>query len=164
MAQINEIKPEAVVITGDLYDGMDGFLEHLIDPINKLQAPKGIYYVTGNHETYLGVARTFESLKDTKIHILKDELINVDGLQIIGIDYPERGEKKDIPAIIQKFPNFDKNISSILLFHTPTQVEEIAKTGVNLQLSGHTHVGQIWPFGYMTELIFGRYYYGLSTL
>lgn len=64
VSQINEIKPEAVVITGDLYDGMDGFLEHLIDPMGKLQASKGIYYVTGNHETYLGVARTFESLEN----------------------------------------------------------------------------------------------------
>ena len=83
---------------------------------------------------------------------------------MIGIDYPERGQKKDVAAIIKKLPNFDREKPSILLYHTPTQIEEIAKTGVNLQLSGHTHVGQIWPFGYITQLIFGPYYYGLSTI
>jgi predicted MPP superfamily phosphohydrolase len=143
---------------------MDGSLEHLIDPINKLVTQKWTYFITWNHETYLGVARTFESLKWTKVHILKDELVDVDGLQIIGIDYPERWVQKNVPAIIKSLNTFDTNKPSILLFHTPTQVAEIAKTGVNLQLSGHTHVGQIWPFGYITELIFGPYYYGLNTL
>ncbi len=87
--KINSENPEMVAITGDLFDGMDGRLEHLVDPLSDITAPHGVYYVDGNHETYLGVERAFTSLGHTKTRILRDEIVTLDGLDIIGVDYPE---------------------------------------------------------------------------
>lgn len=87
---VNRQNPVAVFITGDLFDGMDGNLEHLVDPLNNVKAKHGIFYVTGNHETYLGIERSLASLRETKARILRDEIVTVDGLDIIGIDYPLR--------------------------------------------------------------------------
>src|SRR5208283_4003741 len=65
VAKVNAQRPAMVLITGDLFDGADGNLEELSAPLNRLVVPKGIYFVTGNHETYLGVQRACAALRDT---------------------------------------------------------------------------------------------------
>lgn len=159
--KINHEHPEIVCITGDLFDGMDGRLEHLVDALNDIEAPHGILYVDGNHETYLWVERALAVLEDTKTEILYDEILTIDELDFIGINHPEPWEKRDIASVIRSLENFDPKKPSILLYHTPEQIEQIAKTGVNLELCGHTHRGQIWPIGYFTWLIFHGRDYGL---
>ena len=72
--QINRIHPELLLITGDFYDGMDGNLEHLAEPLNEVNAVHGTYYVDGNHETYLGVSRSLEAISATKVNILRDSM------------------------------------------------------------------------------------------
>ena len=91
VAKVNAQNPAMVLITGDLFDGADGNLEELVAPLNRLVAPQGIYFVTGNHETYLGVQRSYAALRTTPVRVLADERVVVDGLQVIGISYPERG-------------------------------------------------------------------------
>lgn len=162
--KINAENTEMVCISGDLFDGMDGRLEHLVDPLNELEAPHGIYYVDGNHETYLGVDRAFESLGHTKTKILRDEIVTLDGLDIIGIDYPEPWLKKNLAETIMNLPWFKKENPSILLYHTPFQIDSIAKTGVDLELCGHTHKGQMWPFGIITSFLFRWRDYGLTRI
>ena len=90
---VNGLKPDMVVITGDLFDGMDGSLPSLVTPLNDLIAPDGVYFITGNHETYLGVGKAFSILEKTKVKILNDEVRDIRGLQLIGISYP-RGERE----------------------------------------------------------------------
>ncbi len=90
VAQVNSQNPAMVMITGDLFDGADGRLEELVAPISKLAATRGIYFVTGNHETYLGVERSFEALRATPVTILNNQVAMVDGLQVVGISYPDR--------------------------------------------------------------------------
>lgn len=161
--KVNTLDPVMVLITGDLFDGMDGRLDELVVPLNDLRAPWGIYFVTGNHETYLGTDRAFAALSKTKVRILHDEMVVVNGLQIIGIDFPEREFSKDIAAVIQTLPEYNRQMPSLLLYHSPTQVEQAKAAGIRLQLSGHTHHGQIFPIQIISRLIYQKYYTGLHV-
>jgi predicted MPP superfamily phosphohydrolase len=183
ISQVDAAKPEIIFITGDLFDGMDASILDLIKPLNQLSAPQGVYFISGNHETYVGIRRVLHVLNQTKIRVLHNEIIDIDGLQIIGISYP--GIKK--PTAIRGLDTLEQNSSNtvprILLFHTPTSIypkgeDEFGQhfstywapntsfklhkqLGVNLQLSGHSHAGQIVPFGFLTQLIYSGYDYGL---
>lgn len=161
---INQQDPKLVVITGDLFDGMDGQLASFVSPLDNLQAPNGVLFVDGNHETYLGTQKTFDILKQTKVHILRDEVVDVNGLSFVGVMYPERGEQKNVMDVIHSLQSEFKDKPSVLLYHAPSMIEEVAKTGINLQLSGHTHQGQQFPFQYITHLVHNGYDYGLYTL
>ena len=163
VAKVNAQNPAMVMITGDLFDGAEGNLEELVAPLNLLVAPQGIYFATGNHETYLGVERAYAALRTTPVKVLADERVVIDGLQVIGISYPERGQALHFTEKMAKLRGFDPALPSILLYHSPTQVAEAKAAGINLQLSGHVHHGQIFPLQFITRLIFGRYYYGLHT-
>ena len=162
--ETNALHPEMVVITGDLFDGMDGKLTELVSPVNELQAPDGIYFITGNHETYLGVGKAFAALRQTKVTILNDQMEDIDGIRLIGISYPERGEKKDIAKTIRSLPGFVPGKPTILLYHSPAFVGDAPDLGINLQLSGHTHKGQLFPFEFITHRIYKGFDYGLQTL
>lgn len=161
--QINEINPDIVFITGDLFDGMEGSLDFSVKPLDDIKAPKGVYFATGNHETYFGTQKVFDILKKTKVQVLDDQMIVVDGLQIIGISYPEKMARKDLDAAIKNIHGYDPNGPSVLLWHNPIQIEEAKSSGIKLQLSGHTHRGQIFPVGIITRLIYGPYNYGLDS-
>jgi predicted MPP superfamily phosphohydrolase len=163
VAQVNTQNPAMVLITGDLFDGADGKLEALVAPLNKMIAPQGIYFVTGNHETYLGVQRSYAALHGTPVRILDNEMVTVDGLQVIGISYPERGRESGFAEKMSKVAGFDPHVPSVLLYHSPTQVEAAKAAGINLQLSGHVHQGQLFPLQFVTRLMFGKYYHGLHT-
>jgi len=157
----NAQNPDIVFITGDLFDGMDGNLNALVGPLNDLQAKDGTYFVTGNHETYLGVSEALTALAKTPVKILNDEVVKVDGMQILGVSYPERGVKKDIAATIKNIAGFTPIEPSILLYHTPTGAQAAKDAGINLQLAGHAHGGsQLFPLQFITRLVYGKYYYG----
>ncbi len=157
---INSLNPAIVFITGDLIDGMSGNLNSDIEPLNKINAAEGIYFVTGNHETYFGIEKAREILKKTNLKILDDEMANIKGLQIIGISYPAGDKSKNIAEIIKNI-GVNPNQPSILLYHSPTQIQSIKESGINLQLAGHTHKGQIFPFNLITKLVYKGYDYGL---
>jgi len=163
VAKVNAQNPAMVLITGDLFDGARGNLDELVAPLKRLVAPQGIYFVTGNHETYLGVERCCAALRTTPVRVLADERVEIDGLQVIGISYPERGQTLDFAGKMAKLPGFNPALPSILLYHSPSQVAEAKAAGINLQLSGHVHQGQIFPLQFITRLIFGRYYHGLHS-
>ena len=161
--QVNAQNPALVLITGDLFDGADGKLEELVAPINRLVAPQGIYFVTGNHETYLGVQRSYAALRTTLVKVLDNEMAVVDGLQVVGISYPERGHAIRFAEKMATVAGFNPRVPSILLYHSPTQIAAAKAAGINLQLSGHVHQGQLFPLGYVTRLMFGKYHHGLHA-
>jgi len=160
-AQVDALLPEMVVITGDLFDGMDGNLDRSVGPINEIHTKKGIFFVNGNHETYFGLEKSFALLANTDIRILKDEVVDVDGLKVIGIGYPERGEKKDVVGVANALGSAWKGSPNILLYHSPTHIKKFRDSGIHLQLSGHTHKGQIFPLGLITKIIYKGHDYGL---
>ena len=160
VATINSLNPEVVVITGDLFDGTDGNMDSFLAPLNKINAR--VFFVTGNHETYLGLDKAYAAIAKTKIVSLRDSLQTISGLQFVGIDYPLRGNDRDISKIIPAMKGWDQFEPSILLIHEPLQIENAKKVGISLQLSGHTHRGQLFPFGFITSLIFKGYDYGFK--
>ncbi len=162
----NAQKPDAIVITGDLFDGMDGNLTPLIAPLNSLKAPEGIYYVTGNHEIYLGLDKVLQIISQTDIQFIDDRVVHKDGLQFAGISYGQDLQPQDIKSILEADKNYDKNMPTVLLYHIPlpSKIEEAQQMGVDLQLSGHTHVGQLLPFKLITEIVYKGYDYGLHKI
>lgn len=161
--QINDIAPHMVVITGDYFDGMDNHLQYLTEPLAALTASDGIYVVTGNHETYIDTDRTIQSLRTQPVTVLDDTMIIVDDMQIIGISYPERGVVMNIAATLTSLDNYDPHKPTILLYHSPDHVVAAKNAGVDLQLSGHTHHGQLFPFQLITRILYGPYHHGKSN-
>lgn len=158
--KINALQPDIIVITGDLFDGTDGDLDVFTKPLNALNSKKGIYYAIGNHETYLGTKEVMAVIGKTKIKTLRDQMHTIDNLQIIGIDYPQHLESKNVGSVIGNLDGFDPKKPSILLWHIPTQIDAAKNAGISLQLSGHTHKGQLFPLGIITSLVYRGYDYG----
>ncbi len=165
IAQTNSVHPEMVLITGDLFDGMDGHLDTLVEPLDEIEAPLGAYFITGNHETYLGLQEVFSALGKTKVHILDDAVVDVRGLKVIGLSYPERGTPTSVVLnTLEKLKPQYLGQPNILLFHSPTHIRDFAAAGINLQLAGHTHKGQMYPFGLITRLLYQGFDYGLYPM
>jgi predicted MPP superfamily phosphohydrolase len=161
---INSEKPDIVFISWDLLDWTDWSLDHLPDYINTIKAP--IYYVNGNHETYIWMIEVEKILSKTKIKELKDEFVSVDWVQIVWISYTdERNWNSNLNSTFKKLEEswFKKDKPSILLYHVPLYTEEFKIFWINLQLSGHSHKWQIWPYWYITSLIYGWKDYWLYT-
>lgn len=163
VSQVNTIHPEAVFITGDLFDGMDGDLEHAVDTLGDIRSKYGVFFVNGNHETYFGLEKSFALISRTPVRILRDEVIDIDGLKVIGIGYPDQGERKDIVGVAKSLENSWKGSPNILLYHAPSHIRGFREAGIHLQLSGHTHKGQMFPFGLITKIAHKGHDYGLYT-
>lgn len=159
----NSLNPDAVFITGDLFDGMDGDLNRFAETLNSIRAKNGVYFVTGNHEGYVGLENALSVLRKTKIKILNNEVASADGLQVIGVSYNALNEQKGLEATIRANGNFSKYMPTIMLNHIPNNINTAKNLGVNLQLSGHTHTGQMLPFNLITMFMYEKYYYGLNT-
>ncbi len=157
--KINKLKPSAVFITGDMFDGMDSDYSWFPVEIKNLKPPNGIYYCYGNHDEYLGVKRVMSILKDTKIEVLDNKMKEYENLQIIGLNcghYLDINLKKELEKI-----KYNKKKASILLFHEPRGTRSAKKMGIDLQLSGHTHAGQIFPINLLTILNYPGRSFGL---
>lgn len=156
---INEQKVDVVFLTGDILDGSGDNLFKLIAPFEGIKAP--IFYITGNHETYLGIDKVVKAIEKTKIKLLRDEIVDLEGVQVVGVDYPPRGQRKNLKPILEKI---DPTKPSILLWHQPSHVDLATQYHISLQLSGHTHNGQMWPLKIFTRLIFKEYDHGLHQI
>jgi len=153
---INTLKPAAVLITGDLFDGSAPLDANSILPLDDLTMP--VFLSLGNHELYEGLSHVEKTLSGTKIRLLRNEMVGLNDVQIIGIDNPAKETRRDLPAL--KNIQFDPKRPTILMYHPPTGMQDAEKAGVDLQLSGHTHHGQIFPFS-LLALAFYRYGFGL---
>lgn len=154
--EINKQNVSLVVLTGDIFDGMDGALESQVEPLKNIKSAKGMYFISGNHETYMGLGNATSALEKVGVKMLLDKKVELEGLSVAGIKFPERdGLRRDL---VKEIETLDLRTPSILLYHDPRQIEAIAKTGrVNLMLSGHTHNGQLWPYSYVVRMIYGIY-------
>jgi hypothetical protein len=160
VGRIKELKPDILLIGGDLFDGGGSDLRALIEPINQLTPEFGCFMVTGNHETYIHHRSAVDAIESTRIRLLQDEIVELDGVQLVGIDYPRPGRNNNPEDVLKKL---DRDKPTILLYHEPRRVALFKKYGVNLHLAGHTHRGQIWPFNYVTRLVYKGLDYGLHT-
>jgi uncharacterized protein len=151
----NALSPDLVAITGDLVDGSVASLGALVEPLRELRAKDGVFFVTGNHEYYSGVDEWLAHLRTLGIRVLRNERLALhEGLDLAGVDDTSargfgHGHGQDIARAMQ---DRDPSRALVLMAHQPKAVVEACKHGVDLQLSGHTHGGQIWPWGYAVRL------------
>ncbi|HWT84491.1 MAG TPA: metallophosphoesterase [Myxococcales bacterium] len=146
--QIRQLAPDLVAITGDLVDGRVHELREHVAPLAKIEARRGVYFVTGNHEYYSGVEEWYAHLPSLGVRPLRNERVEVaPGLELAGIEDPTGA-----PDLAAALHGRDPEVALVLLAHQPRQFAEAAKRGVPLTLSGHTHGGQIWPFSWLVAL------------
>ncbi len=164
-AQIQQLSPDIIFIGGDLFDGEDGDLNKLIEPFSKLRASQGVYFVTGNHEEFTVSSKYVDAVKQAGIRVLNNEMVNLQSLQLIGVDYndTDMGKKENYVKILQQL-GLDREKPSILLKHSSFWPQIASDAGISLQLSGHVHNGQIFPVGLISYLIFQGFDYGLKHL
>lgn len=158
VARSNALAPDLVAITGDLVDGSVENLGALVEPLARLQARHGVFFVTGNHEYFSGADEWIAHLRGLGITVLRNEhvTLEIDGqhLDLAGIDDPTGksfapGHGSDLPRALA---GRDTSRPVILLAHQPKGAHTAADHGVALQISGHTHGGQIFPFNFLVGL------------
>jgi predicted MPP superfamily phosphohydrolase len=158
----NSLRPDYVMITGDLID-----LPHIdvdeLRPLSEFEAP--VYYVIGNHERYVDLDEIDARLRMLGLTVLRNECATAHPLQIIGIDDAE--DTAQVEAQLAQL-NLDHEAFKILLYHRPDGLEAAAACGVHLMLTGHTHAGQMIPFNLVVKRFFahirGLVTYGSTTL
>jgi len=148
----NNLDPDMIMITGDFFDGLGPVSSHTVEPLKRLKAKT--FFVMGNHEKYEDMDKVEQILVATGVVVLRNEMKEFMGLQIVGVDYPEREGQKDNPVL--KEIVLDRSKPSILLYHVPAGLEDAEQAGIDLQLSGHTHNGQIVPFNFLAKLFYPK--------
>jgi predicted MPP superfamily phosphohydrolase len=167
VAQVREQEPDVIVLLGDVFDGHGRLPEELFSRFRSLSAPLGVWAVTGNHDFHGREAGRPSRLDQAGGTLLRNSWAEVrPGLVLAGVDDPRGRPAADpVAAAIAGRPGG----ATILLSHRPEQAERAAGLGVGLMLSGHTHGGQIWPFGHFVKrrypLLEGRYEVsGMTTI
>jgi predicted MPP superfamily phosphohydrolase len=154
--RINALKPDLIAIAGDLVDGRVAELKDLVSPLEDLRAKDGVFFVTGNHEYYSGVDEWLAFLPTLGVKVLRNERLAIGGergFDLAGVEdlsahgFP--GHAADLPRALA---GRDSSRALVLLAHQPKAILEAAQHGVDLQLSGHTHGGQLFPWKYAVGL------------
>ena len=156
VARVNALRPDVIAITGDLVDGSVEALREHVAPLADLRATHGVFFVTGNHEYYSGADAWILHLRSLGIRVLRNERIRIggdEGFDLAGIDdafsASFEGHGPDLPKALE---GRDPARACVLLAHQPRGVHLADSLGVDLQLSGHTHGGQMFPWNLAVRL------------
>ena len=156
IALINREEPDAVLIAGDIIDNnlKPLYEQNMAPSFRKIRSRYGVFAVPGNHEYIAGIEGSAEFIKSAGIVFLRDSVAKIDGrFYIAGRDDRSNRRRKPLGELLGK-P--DPSLPVILLDHQPYGLEQSAESGVDLQISGHTHRGQIWPVSRITDRIFEK--------
>jgi hypothetical protein len=154
------LNPDIIFFPGDLFDNINSNSAALVEPFSRLAPPLGSYFSSGNHDEYGNAAQCAVILSRVGIRALSNEMVTIDGLQIAGVSYSDSGSPIRLPAILESL-HLDSGRASILLNHAPSRLPIVEQAGISLQISGHTHSGQLFPFTFFTRRAFGNFTYGL---
>src|SRR5277367_2611875 len=163
VAKILREKPDAIFVAGDLYDGTAIDANRAAEPLSRLTAPHGVYFVAGNHEQFGDDSKYLHAISAAGVRVLNNEKVEADGLQIIGVPYRNAAQDGHFASVLRAIP-WDRDRASILLTHAPDHPEIAEAAGVSLQLSGHTHLGQFIPWSWMARRMYRQFVYGLSRI
>jgi len=156
VAQVQALRPDLVVLLGDLFEGHAPPRPGVFPVLRALSAPLGVWAVPGNHESHGDRNLAMLRLEEAGIPVLRDRWVEVrPGLVLAGVEDLTAGRRAGNAGdpIARAFAGRPPG-AAILLSHTPWQAEKAAIAGAGLMLSGHTHGGQIWPFGYLTRIVY----------
>ena len=156
--RVNALRPDVVAITGDLVDGPAHVVESALQPLADLDAPHGVYFVTGNHEYYWGGRESVRMVERLGLTVLHNEhrVVEREGGRLVIGGMPDLhgvrflADHQCRPELV--FAGAPEGVPRVLLAHQPRAVTGAAPHGVDLQLSGHTHGGQIFPFHFFVRL------------
>lgn len=156
--KINELEPDIVLLPGDIVDETVSadVEQRMVGILQKIRAPYGVYAVPGNHEYYSGFERAMECLNKGNVTVLLDRAVKIaDAFYLLGRQDRSAlrigGKRKSLNEILM---NIDHHLPLILLDHQPFHLEEAEQNAVDLQLSGHTHNGQLFPFDFINRTIY----------
>lgn len=155
----NNLNPDIVLLAGDIAseDTWSLSKNNFANALSELRATFGVYAVTGNHEYIGGIDFTGKFIEKYNIKIIRDTIVKINNnFYLVGREDKDMinftGEKrKSLKSILS---NKDENLPIILMDHQPFNLQEAENAGVDIQLSGHTHDGQLWPFNYITKKIY----------
>jgi predicted MPP superfamily phosphohydrolase len=154
------LNPDIVFYPGDFFDGGEVDADAVAEPLRDLAPPLGSYFSTGNHDEFGNAAHYDEALARANIRVLTNEKVTVDGLDIAGVSYGDTGPIR-LRATLAGL-HLVPGRATILLNHVPSRLPIVEQAGISLQLSGHTHGGQLFPFTWFTRRVFGKFTYGLQ--
>ncbi len=167
--RINRLDPDIVLFPGDIVDESVSRdeEERMTTALRAIRAPLGVFSVTGNHEYYGGFAKNMEYLGRGGVRVLQDEAVMVAGAFVVaGRNDPTAlrfgGTRIPIPEILEKSGIDGRSLPLLLLDHQPIRLSEAEEAGVDLQLSGHTHAGQLFPLNLINKRIYEQYWGWLS--
>lgn len=149
---INGARPDLVAIVGDLVDGTVADLGPAAEPLAQLRARHGSFFVTGNHEYFSGAAPWVDFVRELGVHPLENARVELPGFDLAGVNDISGADHHAAPDYGKALGDRDRTRAAVLLAHQPVMIHEAVKHGVDLQLSGHTHGGQLWPGNYIAEL------------
>lgn len=155
---INALRPDLILIGGDLIDNSVTPLYacRMQEELAQLHAPQGIYMVPGNHEYHSDIRKSEAFLRETPIRLLRDEVIVLpSGIQLIGRDDRTNRHRRTLEALVR---HADPTMPVILLDHQPYNLQSTEQAGIDLQFSGHTHHGQVFPLNLVTDRLFDQSY------
>ena len=155
MNKVQQGNPDLILIGGDLIDSnlKPVIAQQMENEINLLHAPMGVYMIPGNHEYISGIGKCRKYVKGkTHIQWLQDSVVVLpNGIQIIGRDDRHNFRRKTLDALAAPL---NPEHPVILLDHQPYELDKTVQSGVDLQFSGHTHYGQVWPVSWLTDYLF----------
>jgi predicted MPP superfamily phosphohydrolase len=161
--KVRSLQPYAVLACGDVFDGPKANYDRLVEPFRALTAPGGVYFVTGNHEEFSDRGKFIAAIARAGLRVLNNEKVTVEDLQIIGVHDGEAVDPKQLRKVLIDAA-IDPRQPSILLSHRPGHLPIVEAAGVSLQVSGHTHEGQMWPWIWVAHRVHGPFAYGLHRL
>ncbi|MCZ7458451.1 metallophosphoesterase [Streptomyces sp. WMMC940] len=149
---INATQPDLVAVVGDLVDGSVADLGNAAEPLAGLRARDGSFFVTGNHEYFSGADAWVDHVRELGLTPLRNDRVEIAGFDLAGVDDVAGEREGQGPDFARALGDRDRSRAAVLLAHQPVVIHEAVRHGVDLQLSGHTHGGQLWPANYIADL------------
>ncbi|MEU6623130.1 metallophosphoesterase [Streptomyces litmocidini] len=150
---INAAQPDLIAVVGDLVDGTVENLGPAAEPLARLRARHGSFFVTGNHEYFSGADAWVDHVRELGLRPLRNARVEIPaGFDLAGVDDVAGESEGRGPDFARALGDRDRARAAVLLAHQPIVVHDAVRHGVDLQLSGHTHGGQLWPGNYLAEL------------
>lgn len=156
--RLNAHRPDLILVVGDLVDSNVDHVGELAAALRTLQAPRGVWAVTGNHEYYAGIDRSVQFIESCGFKVLRNRWEEIaPGLVLAGVDdLPTRTQFGEpgtpVSSVLANMPHSAR----LYMSHSPVEAETAAAAGVDLMVSGHTHNGQIWPFTHIVAMVYPR--------
>ncbi|MGW4050510.1 metallophosphoesterase [Streptomyces sp. NPDC004779] len=150
---VNATQPDLIAVVGDLVDGTVADLGSAAEPLARLRARHGSFFVTGNHEYFSGADAWVDHVRDLGMRPLRNERLEIPaGFDLAGVDDVAGESEGRGPDFGRALGDRDRSRTAVLLAHQPIVIDDAVAHGVDLQLSGHTHGGQLWPGNFLAEL------------